>query len=211
MATYQERLNTLKSAYNKRPGFSADPEAFYTPELQQQILSQLTQQAQDRGKQAQSQISGQAVSSGFGIGNTSREAARRAKADANTMDEVIGNYVNQAAQIEDMRVNQMEQDKMRKFRSQGLMLEGDKAVSVGQHVPPVKSSASPSLGYNDLLGRFSLFRIHIRFEELHGYIELRPHLFKLLYSFSLKSKNKSKLIYNVIPSNRNLRVFVGRS
>ena len=101
--------------YGKMPAEMADPETFYTPELQESVLQQLTQQAEDSRAQNQASISGSAVRSGFGVGNTSREMARRSRADAQALDEIISGSIQQAAAIEDMRRMQSEQQQQNVF------------------------------------------------------------------------------------------------
>lgn len=104
MADYTE-FNRLASSM---PQEGPDVEQFYTPELQQMILDQLTRQAQEGGARNQAAISGGAITSGFGIGGTSREASRRARADADMLDQIVSGFVGQAAQIENQRVAQRE-------------------------------------------------------------------------------------------------------
>ncbi len=101
--------------YGKMPQEMADPETWYTPELQESVLQQLTQQAEDSRAQNQASISGSAVRSGFGVGGSSREMARRARADSQALDEIISGSVQQAAAIEDMRRMQMEQQQQNVF------------------------------------------------------------------------------------------------
>ncbi len=103
--------------YGKMPAEMADPETFYTPELQESVLQQLTQQAEDTRAQNQASISGSAVRSGFGVGNTSREMARRSRADAQALDEIISGSIQQAAAIEDMRRMQAEQQQQNVFNA----------------------------------------------------------------------------------------------
>ena len=101
------------SSYGPPPEAMADPETFYSPEYQQAILDELSQDAETGRQQSQASISGQAILGGFGVGGTSREATRRAKADSDALDQIINGYVSQAAKLEDMRVQQAEMEATR--------------------------------------------------------------------------------------------------
>lgn len=104
--------------YGQTPADMADPEAFYTPELQEAVLQNLAQAATERRDQNQADISGAAIRSGFGVGGSSREMARRARADSMALDEIIQGSVQQAAAIEDMRRMQMEEAQSRRFQAE---------------------------------------------------------------------------------------------
>lgn len=106
--------NSYNALFSNTPD-SVNPEDFYTPELQQAILDALSRNAEQGRQQAQAEISGSAIRSGFGVGGTSREATRRAAADANALDQVINGYVSQAAQLETMKTKQAQEEATNKF------------------------------------------------------------------------------------------------
>ena len=112
-STDQSYFNSYNRERKNKPQPVADPEQFYTPEIQQAIMAELSRGANEQNAMDQSSISGNAVNSGFGVGNTSREVARRAKADSNALDTIINGTINQAAQIEEMRVSQAQEQKTR--------------------------------------------------------------------------------------------------
>lgn len=113
--TRAQDYTALEALYNSTPEELQDPEAFYTPELQEAVLAQLTQQVLDSRDQNQATISGGAIQSGFGVGGSSREMARRAQADAQALDEIVQGSVRQAAAIEDMRQMQREDEEARRL------------------------------------------------------------------------------------------------
>lgn len=118
--------------YKNMPGEMQDPTAFYTPEIQQAVLDQLSQQANEQNAQDQAAISGGAIRGGFGVGGTSREATRRAKADANALDTIINGTINQAAQIETMRVQQQQDYASKKQDAQQQQLNDQQRFRLAQ-------------------------------------------------------------------------------
>lgn len=97
------------------PGEMADVETFYTPEMQQAVLAAMEEQARAGGAQSQAAISGSAIQSGFGVGGTSREASRRAKADSDMLNEILSSHVQNAQSIEQMRQQQAQDYASRKL------------------------------------------------------------------------------------------------
>jgi len=119
-------------AIENRPADAADPSSFYTPELQKAFLDQLIQGSNDSLAQNRATISGQGIVSGFGVGNTSRDATRRAKADSQAMNEIVQGAVNQAAEVEAMRVAQIEEAKQRRFNQDQSKLNQEQRFKLAQ-------------------------------------------------------------------------------
>lgn len=119
------------------PGQMEDVESFYTPEMQQAVLAAMEEQIRQGGAQNQAAISGGAVQSGWGVGNTSREATRRAKADSDMLNEIVSSHIQNAQGVEQMRQQQAQ--------------EYTKNQAAGQEMLAKQKQASElaSLGYTE--------------------------------------------------------------
>jgi hypothetical protein len=112
MGQYDRNYSDL---FGGMPGEMDDVESFYTPEMQQAQLAAMEEMIREQGAQTQAGISGQAITSGWGVGNTSREAGRRAKADSDMLGSIISSHVQNAQNIEQMRQQQAQDYAARKF------------------------------------------------------------------------------------------------
>jgi hypothetical protein len=112
MGQYDRNYSDL---FGGMPGEMDDIESFYTPEMQQAQLAAMEEMIREQGAQTQAGISGQAITSGWGVGNTSREAGRRAKADSDMLGSIISSHVQNAQNIEQMRQQQAQDYAARKF------------------------------------------------------------------------------------------------
>lgn len=98
-------------------GDYGDIESFYTPEMQQSVLAEMGRVAQEEGSRAQAGISGSAVRSGFGVGNTSREMARRSNAESDMLNQIVQGHVSNAQNIEAQRTAQAQAYAQNKFNA----------------------------------------------------------------------------------------------
>lgn len=98
-------------------GDYGDIESFYTPEMQQSVLAEMGRVAQEEGSRAQAGISGSAVRSGFGVGNTSREMARRSNAESDMLNQIVQGHVSNAQNIEAQRTAQAQAYAQTKFNA----------------------------------------------------------------------------------------------
>lgn len=87
----------------------------YPPELRQSILDSISEGIEEDRQKAQSQVTGQAISSGFGYGGTSQEGVRRAQVDRRSLDQYLSAVTNQAQQYETMRVQEADQKRQQSF------------------------------------------------------------------------------------------------
>jgi len=98
-------------------GDYGDVSTFYTPEMQQSVLAEMTRVAQEQGDRAQAGISGSAVRSGFGVGNTSREMARRSNAESDMLNQIVQGHVSNAQNLEAQRTAQAQAYAQNKFNA----------------------------------------------------------------------------------------------
>lgn len=136
---YQNTYDQL--AQQGGAGDYADIETFYTPEMQQAVLAEMDRASREGGSRVQAGISGNAVLSGWGVGNTSREAARRASAESDMMNQIIQGHIANAQGIESQRAAQAQELAQRKANA-AEMIAGNK-----------QSSELAQLGYQEALNQ----------------------------------------------------------